>query len=223
MASTSRLYHRRRSTQISLLALLVLLLLLVCSLNRYPETTTTSQHGICLVRAEAGGEVEDDSTEEDEAIIDAMTGESILPHDDEGVYAPSMLHNDGNMNRYSSNMEERDPNLRLMTYDVGDGEQTTYVYVEPTIEEMYRSTVSDQEPRVQRVTPQFNGFAGKFINMSNKKCTLYWYVYYLFSICVTYPSCSVRLDNAYTNVFLLVPNSCMFYIGRNMRVVRNTQ
>lgn len=179
--------------------LALLLFVLNCGVIHFPETT--SRHGICLVRAddegEEGGTTEEyetdeeveegETTEEYEAdleegenvaIIDAMTGESVIPQDDEVFYQvsyqASMLQNSGQHDR---SMEERDPNLRLMTYDVGDGEQTTYVYVEPTIEEMYRLTPQDKGQRIQRVTPQFNGFAGKFINMSNKKCTLYWYVH----------------------------------------------
>ena len=150
-----------------------------------------------MVRAEDDGEAEDVEAEEyetdeeggNEAIIDAMTGESILSQDDEEIYASSLLHSNDIHGRNS--MEERDPNLRLMTYDVGDGEQTTYVYVEPTIEEMYRT--SDQHVH-QRVTPQFNGFAGKFINMSNKKCTLYWYVYTMYTCILCVLICSLGLE-----------------------------
>jgi hypothetical protein len=64
-----------------------------------------------------------------------------------------------------------DPALRELTYDVGDGEQKVMVYVEPTVEEMYRN---QPLPSTQKVEPKFNGFAGKFINMSNKQVTLYW-------------------------------------------------
>ena len=183
MVLISLYQQRRRSTQLRInsliLILTALLVSLQCSLD-HPERTTTSKHGICLVRAEDDGETEDvvaeyedtEEEEEDEAIIDAMTGERILLHDDDSVYAPYT-------NSFSRNNEERDQNLHLMTYDVGDGEQTTYVYVEPTIEAMYQSDIDGLKSKqhVKRVTPQFNGFAGKFINMSNKKCTLYWYVY----------------------------------------------
>lgn len=67
-----------------------------------------------------------------------------------------------------------DPALQELTYDVGDGEQTTLVYVEPPVESMYRP--GEDPPSRTKVTPKFNGLAGKFINMSNKKLTLYWYV-----------------------------------------------
>jgi hypothetical protein len=67
-----------------------------------------------------------------------------------------------------------DPALQEMTYDVGDGEQTTLVYVEPPVASMYPPGT---EPLSKtKVQPKFNGLAGKFINMSNKKLTLYWYV-----------------------------------------------
>jgi hypothetical protein len=154
------------------MGLLLLVMIMWCSTDCTfigPTTTTT---GGWMVRAE-DDDYNDEETTQD-AVIDAMTGES-------SMVPPSMLHlnndDDGNMKYFSNNPDERDPNLRLMTYNIGNGEQTTYVYVEPTIEEMYRhSNNVVGEQRVQRVTPQFNGFAGKFINMSNKKCTLYWYV-----------------------------------------------
>lgn len=143
---------------------MISLLLLVClNSNLLRHATTT---GTFLVRAEEEAEVVESSGE---AIIDAMTGESVTPQD---VYTSSAS------NDHSRSMEERDPNLVLMTYDLGDGEKSTYVYVEPKIEDMYRRP-SDQAAAtelIQRVTPLFNGFAGKFINLSNKKCTLYWYV-----------------------------------------------
>jgi hypothetical protein len=67
-----------------------------------------------------------------------------------------------------------DPALQELTYDVGDGPQTTLVYVEPPVETMYPP--GEEPPSRTKVTPKFNGLAGKFINMSNKKVTLYWYV-----------------------------------------------
>lgn len=157
--------RQRRSTAPWMISLLLLLCL---NSNLLRHTTTT---GTFLVRAEEGAEVVDESdvSVEDEAIIDAMTGESVTPQS----HYTSSTGNDHNRS-----MEERDPNLVLMTYDVGDGEKSTYVYVEPKIEDMYRRP-SDQTATtelMQRVAPLFNGFAGKFINLSNKKCTLYWYV-----------------------------------------------
>jgi hypothetical protein len=202
----NRLYHQRQQhqeqRQRSMLVLrtsdrigsgfwlltMVVLLILSCScFIGYPSE-------ICLggyVRAEDDNDDYDDGDDggddydgeiTEDAIIDVMTGETILqPHNDDDTSPSSSMrqnNNNGNMHLYSSNTEERDPNLQLMTYNVGDGEQTTYVYVEPTITDMYRHHHHHEQHQssVQRVTPQFNGFAGKFINMSNKKCTLYWYV-----------------------------------------------
>jgi len=71
---------------------------------------------------------------------------------------------------------ERDPALKEFTYDVGDGPQTTMVYVEPELNSFYRYTTegeSDDE-NYSRVEPDFNGLAGKFINMSNKNLDFYW-------------------------------------------------
>jgi hypothetical protein len=66
--------------------------------------------------------------------------------------------------------DERDPALREMTYDVGLGEQTTWVYVEPDVSTFYK----DGAPVRTKVVPKHNGFSGKFINLSNKIATLYW-------------------------------------------------
>ena len=74
----------------------------------------------------------------------------------------------------SDAVSDRDPNLFPLTYDVGYGEQTTYVFVEPSLEQMYQQQKNNVAGGLQKVTPDFNGFAGKFINMSNKKCTLFW-------------------------------------------------
>lgn len=68
---------------------------------------------------------------------------------------------------------ERDPNLREMTYDVGDGEKKTWVYVDPDVTTFYKN---QDPPATSRVTPKHNGFSGKFINLSNKKASLYWCV-----------------------------------------------
>lgn len=69
-----------------------------------------------------------------------------------------------------------DPALQVMTYNVGDGVKETMVYMEPSLEQMYAHTEPKPSTPLQRVTPKFKGFAGKFINMSNKPVTLYWYV-----------------------------------------------
>lgn len=70
---------------------------------------------------------------------------------------------------------ERDPALKEFTYDVGDGPQTTMVYVEPDLNSFYRTSIDDiPKNRYSRVKPAFNGLAGKFINMSNKHLEFYW-------------------------------------------------
>ncbi|VEU43236.1 unnamed protein product [Pseudo-nitzschia multistriata] len=69
--------------------------------------------------------------------------------------------------------EEIDPALKEFTYDVGDGPQTTMVYVEPDLATFYEK---DGE-KYKRVKPAFNGLAGKFINMSNKPYDQYWESY----------------------------------------------
>lgn len=68
------------------------------------------------------------------------------------------------------NENERDPALKEMTYDVGDGPQSFWAYVMPAVTEFYR----DNPPASTKVIPKFNGLAGKFINMSNKRLALYW-------------------------------------------------
>ena len=65
---------------------------------------------------------------------------------------------------------ERDPALKEFTYDVGDGPQTTLVYVQPDINSFYPDSTRKYFP----VPPQFQGFAAKFINMSNKYLDFYW-------------------------------------------------
>jgi len=76
------------------------------------------------------------------------------------------------------NNEERDPALKEFTYDVGDGPQTTLVYVEPELNSFYRNGNEDlstePEKSYSRVTPNFSGLGGKFINMSNKMLDFYW-------------------------------------------------
>merc|ERR1719343_464175 len=70
---------------------------------------------------------------------------------------------------------ERDPTLKEFTYDVGDGPQKTWVYVEPEVNNFYRKPSNETpEKRFSKVKPAFNGLAGKFINMSNKQLDFYW-------------------------------------------------
>ena len=70
----------------------------------------------------------------------------------------------------SVNGEERDPALKEMKYNIGEGEKTFMAYVEPDVTTFYKGI----PPASKRVVPKFNGLAGKFINMSNKYVRLYW-------------------------------------------------
>ena len=81
---------------------------------------------------------------------------------------------------------ERDPALKEFTYDVGDGPRTTLVYVEPDLNTFYSSSsaatatttaataTTTKTTSYSRVQPDFFGFSGKFINMSNKHLNFYW-------------------------------------------------
>lgn len=72
-----------------------------------------------------------------------------------------------------------DTAMQIMSYDVGDGLQETYVYVEPTIEQMYHNYMIQPPPSLTKVEPRFRGFGGRFVNMSNRTLSLYWwYVYF---------------------------------------------
>jgi prolyl 4-hydroxylase len=66
--------------------------------------------------------------------------------------------------------KERDPALKEMVYDVGDGPQTFLAYVQPDIASFYQG----KPPASTKVVPNFKSFAGKFINMSNRRVVLYW-------------------------------------------------
>jgi hypothetical protein len=89
------------------------------------------------------------------------------------AFLPLLLGVNGQSELQCSVRDENqpDPALQLMEYDVGDGKQTTLVYVEPPIESFY---LNQELPAHTKVTPKFNGLAAKFINMSNKAVTLYW-------------------------------------------------
>lgn len=65
-----------------------------------------------------------------------------------------------------------DPNLQILEFDVGEGPQTTKVYVEPEITSMYSH--SDSLPSSQKVKPAFNGFQCKFVNLSNETVVFSW-------------------------------------------------
>lgn len=67
----------------------------------------------------------------------------------------------------------RDHGLQPMTYDVGDGPQTFLAYVEPDVSTFYRGG-GKNPPASTKVIPKHEGFAAKFINMSNQRLVLYW-------------------------------------------------
>jgi hypothetical protein len=67
-------------------------------------------------------------------------------------------------------LTQLDPNLHEMVYDVGDGPQTTMVWVEPDISTFYNGN----PPALEKLTPKYKGLGAKFINLSNKPVSLYW-------------------------------------------------
>lgn len=67
--------------------------------------------------------------------------------------------------------EERDPNLKEMTFNIGNGKERFLAYVTPNVTTFYQL---DKPPASKPVTPKHNGLAGMFINMSNKPVRLYW-------------------------------------------------
>lgn len=66
--------------------------------------------------------------------------------------------------------EGRDPNLKEMTFDLGNGMESFWAYVTPNVTSFYL----DNPPASRPVAPKHEGLAGLFINMSNKNMRLYW-------------------------------------------------
>jgi len=66
--------------------------------------------------------------------------------------------------------EGRDPNLKEMTFDLGNGMESFWAYVTPNVTSFYL----DKPPSSRPVAPKHEGLAGLFINMSNKNMRLYW-------------------------------------------------
>jgi hypothetical protein len=64
-----------------------------------------------------------------------------------------------------------DPALQEMKYNVGDGEQSVLVYVQPDVTTFYKDGTAPASTKVQ---PKHKGLVGKFINISNKQATLFW-------------------------------------------------
>ena len=63
-----------------------------------------------------------------------------------------------------------DPNLERMTFDIGYGEEHFDAYVQPDVSVFYREGVGSRKA----VESNFNGLAGKFVNMSNRKVRWFW-------------------------------------------------
>ncbi|KAL3792091.1 hypothetical protein ACHAWO_004922 [Cyclotella atomus] len=63
-----------------------------------------------------------------------------------------------------------DPALHTMSFDIGYGPQEMLTYVQPDVSTFYHL------PEGQRTaaTPRHNGWAAKFVNMSNKPVRLFW-------------------------------------------------
>ena len=87
------------------------------------------------------------------------------------LWVTSVVNGSGDSQTCSIQDElERDPNLKEMTYDVGDGPKSFWAYVEPDITTFY----ANEPPATAKVVPKFNGLAAKFINMSKDPVTLFW-------------------------------------------------
>ena len=57
-----------------------------------------------------------------------------------------------------------------MSFDIGYGSQEMLVYVQPDVSSFYQLT----EGEMKETTPAHNGWAAKFVNMSNKRVRLFW-------------------------------------------------
>ena len=78
------------------------------------------------------------------------------------------------LSSFSNDPDYIDPNLKTMTFTLpGETEERTHeVYVQPDISTFYNepAKMSDRRP----IQMQFQGQAGKFINLSPRYLTLYW-------------------------------------------------
>ncbi|KAL7484637.1 hypothetical protein ACHAW6_010272 [Cyclotella cf. meneghiniana] len=63
-----------------------------------------------------------------------------------------------------------DPALHTMAFDIGYGPQEIPAYVQPDVSTFYRLQPGERKP----TTPKHNGWAAKFVNMSNKRVRLFW-------------------------------------------------
>jgi prolyl 4-hydroxylase len=69
--------------------------------------------------------------------------------------------------------DTQDPNLKLMTYNLGDGINTFLAYVPPHVSTFYQDSQS-MSSIFHPVRPRHNGFGAKFINLSNRGVNVFW-------------------------------------------------
>jgi hypothetical protein len=63
-----------------------------------------------------------------------------------------------------------DPALHEMVFDIGYGPQEMLTYIQPDVSTFYQLP----EGKRTEATPKHNGWAAKFVNMSNKRMRLFW-------------------------------------------------
>lgn len=73
----------------------------------------------------------------------------------------------------SDEQQSRDPALKELTFDLGQGPQSILAYVTPDVTTFYPPGIPP--PAKTAVKPKFKGLSAKFINMSNQRVRLYWY------------------------------------------------
>ena len=85
----------------------------------------------------------------------------------------TVVRADASAQTCSIDPNEIDPALVEMEYvDLSDGKKKkTMVYMEPDVTTFYEG---QELPASTKVVPKFNGFAGKFINLSENDIILYW-------------------------------------------------
>lgn len=88
-----------------------------------------------------------------------------LCHRDVGGSSPPLTCS---LDSVDDNDDTADPALQSMQFE----DKTVQVYVQPDVTSFYKG----EPPAPEKVKPKFNGLSGKFINMSNKHVSLYWYV-----------------------------------------------
>lgn len=64
----------------------------------------------------------------------------------------------------------QDPNLKVMKFDIGEGEKTFLAYVPPDVASFYKSDMRG----AQVVRPRHDGLGAKLINMSKRAVDVFW-------------------------------------------------